>query len=572
MRSALVWIGAGLLLGSAVWALVTGFAIGEGLFEEVGGWWVPAVAITFFVLVFGIRWQEHPHVYVSEYSTVLYRSWMILFSLVGLTLLGLYSTADPFGFLDAKPLFDTLSPFVHLWLAMCAFALGTVFMLLSWRVPNPRPFGRSMTLLGAGALAVVVVGAMIVLVVPREQHRVANELGETAPAPAEVSRVGWEWQPPQGASVVEVRVGSHGPLVLLRGGVVALNGETGEQLWSYRRPYGPIADPRRDSGSDVWREDGHVLVRYETGDTWGGSQQLVTVRLDEQTGEMTGRESDSLSPETGPDDSGDLENGPPRAQVREALSLSDECVVTSDYQEHDGFLAAVIGCPVDVDAENTEKSISSEDPFGWPEGEVDAMLVAVDQAANRELWRQEWTLPTETEVRRPWLDLISGPTGESRLVVEGGPEERTVVLDLRTGEELAALPKDLMSSRDLIGVAYADADRAVIATDTGDRKNSAGPQTTFHQVNAEGEITDTAVVQGAYLRDSVGTSGIAVFEGSLLINWDEHLVIAPFGETTRWGEESFLPVSGTVRTDLRLVPGAVVVSEHGGSGLVGLVP
>lgn len=560
VRSAFVWIGAGLLLGSTVWAVVTGFAIGEGLFDEVGVWWIPALVITFFVLVFGVCWQEFPHVYVGEYSTVLYRCWMILFSLVGLALVGLYSMADPFRFLDEKPLFDNLSPFPHIWLAMCAFALGTVFMLLVWRAPNPRPFGRSMTLLGAGALAVVVLGATIVLLVPREQHRVAGELGEPAPVPSKVSRVGWEWQPSQGASVAEVRAGSHGPLVRLMDGVVALDGKSGEQLWSYRRPYDLVSDPWQSYALDVWQDDGQVLVRYETRDTWGGSERQVTVRLDEQTGEMIGQEHDSRPSETDPDDVDDPRNGLPINQVREALSLPDECIVTSNYREHAGFVAAVVGCLVDADEETLRKSIDYEDPFGWPETQVDAALVVVNRMEHRERWRQEWTVPAASEARKPRLDLISGRTGERPLLVEDGPEERTVLLDLRTGEELAALPEDLMRSRNLIGVAYTDADRAVIAMDTGDRQSPVGPQTTFYRVDAAGEITDTAVVEGAYLRDSVGTSDIAVFDGPLLINWDGHLVIAPFGETTRWGEESLLPVARDVSTGLALLPGAVVVS------------
>ncbi|USY22306.1 hypothetical protein NE857_12260 [Nocardiopsis exhalans] len=560
MRSALVWIGAGLLLGSALWALATAFAIGEGLLEEVGGWWIAAVVIACFVLAFGIRWQEHPHVYVSDHSTVLYRCWMVLFCLAGLALLGLYSLADPFRFFGSVPLFDTLSPFVHLWLAMCAFALGAVFMLLSWRVPNPRPFGRSMTLLGAGALAVVVLGGAIVLVVPREQHRVADELGEPAPVPAEVSQVGWEWQPPQGASVVEVRVGSHGPLALLRDGVVSLDGETGEVLWSYLRPHDPV--------HDVWRDDGSVFVSYETRAAWGDSGQLVTVRLDERTGEVRGETAVALP---------DWPEEPfrePGAVKREALSLPEECVVSSwDVQSHDGFLLAPVGCLVDADTETLESVARSGSPFDWPDVEVDVMVVAVDRFEERELWHTEWPARSEEDFHFPRLSLVEGPPGEQQVLLKEGWREGVALLDLGTGEEVVALPDDLMagdSSR--TWVSYADPDGSVVAVDTTERGRWEEPQFTFHQVNAAGEIIDTAVVEGAHLENVVDTSGIAVLDGSLLIGWDGHVVDAPFGEVTQWSAESFLPVSDVSGAGLKVVPGAVVVSEGGKPGLTGMVP
>ncbi|WP_239646032.1 hypothetical protein [Nocardiopsis valliformis] len=565
MRSALVWIGAGLLLGSAVWALATAFAIGEGLLEEVGGWWIAAVVIACFVLAFGIRWQEHPHVYVSDHSTVLYRCWMVLFCLAGLALLGLYSLADPFRFFGSVPLFDTLSPFVHLWLAMCAFALGAVFMLLSWRVPNPRPFGRSMTLLGAGALAVVVLGGAIVLVVPREQHRVADELGEPAPVPAEVSQVGWEWQPPQGASVVEVRVGSHGPLALLRDGVVSLDGETGEVLWSYRRPHDPV--------HDVWRDDGGVFVSYETRAAWGDSGQLVTVRLDGQTGEKLGEVAADRPAEYSP---------PFRERataVNEALSLPEECVVSRDVESYGNTLVALVGCLVDVDTETLERVIYSGDPFAWPEIEVDVMVVAVDQLEERELWRVEWPDPSEGEDRQLRLAKVPGPAGSQQVLVKERHEEQGTLLDLGTGEELVALPESLMASDDLIGVAYADTDGAVITESTtrrhGDQDGSFTSQTTFHRVDAEGEPTGTAVVEGGYLKPSIGTSAILLLEESLAITWEGKVAIAPFGETISWDEVALptaeaAPVTeADVDLTLTAAPGAVVLV---GDRITALVP
>lgn len=57
----LVWLGAGLLVGALLLAIVTMVANrgrhGDGLLDEAGGWWIASVAIALPVLVFGARWR-----------------------------------------------------------------------------------------------------------------------------------------------------------------------------------------------------------------------------------------------------------------------------------------------------------------------------------------------------------------------------------------------------------------------------------------------------------------------------------------------------------------------------------
>ncbi|WP_223839437.1 hypothetical protein [Nocardiopsis deserti] len=70
------------------------------------------------------------------------------------------------------------------------------------------------------------------------EHTVADAVPDTpAPVPSDVSEVGWEWEAPQGVSVRGVEPGPFGPLLVLEDGVVALDGSSGEVLWSYRHPY-----------------------------------------------------------------------------------------------------------------------------------------------------------------------------------------------------------------------------------------------------------------------------------------------------------------------------------------------
>ena len=60
-----------------------------------------------------------------------------------------------------------------------------------------------------------------------------------------VSEIAWTWEPPRSTDRVGLRAMNEGVLVLLDEGVVALSGETGEELWSYRdrgQDHGFIAD------------------------------------------------------------------------------------------------------------------------------------------------------------------------------------------------------------------------------------------------------------------------------------------------------------------------------------------
>ena len=101
-----------------------------------------------------------------------------------------------------------------------------------------------------------------------------------AAVPASVSGVGWTWEAPEGESVRSAVAAGAGAVVLLEGGVVALDGETGTELWHHRRKGARTASMFNASA------DGElVMVDFVSGATERPGRSLLTV-LDARTGQV----------------------------------------------------------------------------------------------------------------------------------------------------------------------------------------------------------------------------------------------------------------------------------------------
>lgn len=560
MRNALAWSGAGLLAGVLLWATVAVTVHVGDVSEGTGGWWMLSCLVALLVLVFGV--VQRPG---TERSTG-YLFGMCSAIGAGLLPAWLAFPQDTFAATtDSRWSFDPSPHAVHLWLVACATVLGCVLVLSGSGRAEVRPFRWSVPFSGAGVLAVALAGAVVAqLVVPWVPHREADGESDPAPVPAQVSEQGWSWRPPMDTDIDEVRAGPHGPIVLLGDGAVALDGSDGTEVWSYRRPYDVVAD--------VWMEDDHVHVRHRlrTEDDNDQNRHLAqfeddehfeTARLHTGTGAPAEEASGILPPWSDPSGEHSEE------LVDEVLSLPENCVVarTEGYGPH---LVGVVGC---VDEEYTEPAVEAGDPFGWKGADVEAMVVAVDPEEESELWRTEWSVPDPAREPR----LTEAPGG-SMVVVESGPEGRTVVLDDDTGDELVALPEELAESEDHIGLARAGSDGTVIAVDTGDL------QTTFHRADASGKITGSAVVEDTYLEATVGSDRITVLDEAVVIaetsdsGTDAHvgLLVAPFGETTSRHDELVLAGEAESLSGAVEVRGAVVVAmeDEESQVLSGFVP
>jgi len=66
-------------------------------------------------------------------------------------------------------------------------------------------------------------------------HEVADTAVDGLEAPESVSEVAWEWRPPEGETIWEALPVESGVAVVLSDGVMGIHGESGAELWHYRR-------------------------------------------------------------------------------------------------------------------------------------------------------------------------------------------------------------------------------------------------------------------------------------------------------------------------------------------------
>ena len=534
LRNALTWFGAGLVTGALLWLIVVASVYGGGAFSG-SFWWVASALAGVLALVLVVR-RRFDTGYVLR---------MVPLAVVGSSVAVLTFPRDSFEATTRGAWAFAPSPAeVHLWVATGAIGLGCALLLFGLRRPDPRPLLRSLPFAGTGTLAMALTGTLIgTVLLPWVPHQVADDLVDPAAIPANITRVGWEWRPPMGAEVTDVLPGSHGPLVLLRDGAVALDGTDGAELWSYRHPYDPV--------DDVWVHEENVHVRHQVGTDESGEDLFQVVALDSTTGDVLDEDSDAAQPLGG----GVWEHG--RELLAEALDLPEGCEV-SQHLVQDQLLIGALHCPEDPDTDT---------------------IVAVDPRSNTEVWRTEWDAPPETNDPRP----IETPTAwEGRpIVVDDGPEGRTIVLDPATGEELVTLPEGTETD-DFRGVVHADSQGSVVAFDTGRLEY------TLHRSDASGEITDTTVLTETFLGYQIGSERMAVLDDALVIaktngvdeDYPEVTVqVAPFGETTDWGEgivfrEDRMIGTASSKATLTPTPGALIfLSEDEQSQLLeGLVP
>jgi outer membrane protein assembly factor BamB len=170
---------------------------------------------------------------------------------------------------------------VALWAGVCLVALGTALVLGSATVLPWHRWKRVLTGVVAGALGAALVWTLVPAALSpllMVEHTVAGEDGEAAPVAATISRVGWTWQPEH--AVLGVERGPRGPLVRYADGFVALDGATGEELWTYRLPYARQVEAGVFAGQDRYAYLSHVAEAQPEPET------RTMVVLDAATGEV----------------------------------------------------------------------------------------------------------------------------------------------------------------------------------------------------------------------------------------------------------------------------------------------
>ncbi|MEU3141049.1 hypothetical protein ABZ645_16905 [Nocardiopsis alba] len=136
-----------------------------------------------------------------------------------------------------------------------------------------------------GALASIVIvsaSSYFIFFEKKGDHFSIDSETQIGYTPEQIDRVAWEWDTPEGHSIVTVMPGPAGPVVVMERGVIGLDGTTGEELWGYQSDL---------DGSDVSASvtpDGQYALIAEVRDGLLGERNHVSL-LDTATGEIQKR-------------------------------------------------------------------------------------------------------------------------------------------------------------------------------------------------------------------------------------------------------------------------------------------
>jgi hypothetical protein len=425
-----------------------------------------------------------------------------------------------------------------LWMVAVLTAVGAA-LFLGTLVTAARHPSHTLAGVPAGALAVL---AAALLIEPLAAYRpiVHSETGraegEAPPVPNEVTRVGWTWQPPEHTAVQQVRAGVRGPVIVLDDGLVALDGTTGQELWTYRAPYSPLEGA---AVFDDGAEQAHVTFEPQI-----EGQPMHRVVLDTITGQIL--------------DQGPFSQKPPPSFVRpyqtpDTYLHAHEGVLTATTPAGEAKWRRALGhydpdraCLMDTGSVRFHQGqvfvgelCADRDPdqepawadLEWGERHEEALqggtasVFALDMDTGRENWRREWRIrPQESP---PILFWGGQPRPGATPVIL--TDER--VLDAETGQDrLPDLPVDLLNI-DPYGIVdedaflHADSEGATLV----ERGHPDDP-IVLHHADATGEVVDTTTLENS-------DAGWRLSEGIAL---EEALVAAEVTSTSGRGVPTVL--------------------------------
>lgn len=613
---AVSWVGLGLVCGGILLAAidVVRFPLmEERLTTPDGGlWWLPAVFLGGIVLWVVLRrdaWERE-----AEPATRFNRKSTVLLLMASVLLLYVtYTAFSPTAFswtAENQQFHSPDAAGVSLWAATLAITLGTMLTVAAVHQPTLRPLPGSVPPLVGGMALVLLfdIGLGAASLYQLTEHTVADAFPTTpAPVPSGVSEVAWEWEAPQGVSAQGVEPGPFGPLLVLEDGVVALDGSSGEVLWSYRHPYnsrvrvvvsdgGTRALVTRQPAAD--RSGDHHVTEIDT--ATGGIRREFTVpplleeNEDIHVGFLGGTSEVSLRSWQDPGegqrirvhavDSNEELWSPTVPEPRDRtcsnfggwrngenlLLHEDRILITYSCADNDRLGEdTTLG---DLDFDNSEPLLG--------------VVAAFDARTGEESWVREWD-DTNTKLSIS-VDRTASDTGAHPVVVVRGRYRTDVprVLDLPDGSDTLELPPELMDSEiemsdDFEHIVRAGSEGTVLLArgpeDQGDGDERA--PFLFHRVSASGEITATAEIPfGAVFLDQLPEA--VALAGSVIIPRLEYeatgteesipaVIVIPYDagpdalRTLRFDEPEFTSVPGVhgARTgDHRAVPvpGAVV--------------
>lgn len=651
LREVVGWAGFGLLLGTVPAAfLVLRRLEGSGFGPELlvpaegrGVWQIPVLTAVVVAVSLLRRDRREPN--PDPEGPVTPGFPFLLGSALAVLLLVLWTHLPRASFVLTAGLFDTgygVRPGeVALWGIGLPPLLGLVLLLVSHRWPRTRTRTPRwwLTPLAVGAsLALLADPAVRALSehVPTRHSVLDGSPADPAPYPASVERLGWEWRPPEGTAVADVERGPLGPVVATTDGVFGLDGATGAELWSYRRPRGdvlvtlhpgadraqvilrsressgrgsPAEDPLR--GGDVVLLDtatGGVVDAFETDTVESRNahdHSLPGLRLsirDDYDGVGLGvraeEGTDHLWWFTLEDEPGAVEDG--------MVCGTDELRLRSDtwgenllVQGDQLLLSYRCADPADFEDEREAREHLDRDDDRFV-----SHLLALDLYTGEENWRRTWDASDGATSSRVALSdggPVLNPGAAPAVVVWSLLDDVHVVLDAEDGSDALVAAPDSWSS----SVVHADTGGAVTSMserETDDQGEKRGDTVTvLERLDASGSITGVVRVPSPDLTgghsDAPSGSPVALTGGvalpfvgveGVLNRGDLSLTTAPFqgsapgpGEPTT-GVASLVGGKERWRYQLKwetswpqaeVVPGAVVsYLREEGAGVYGWQP
>lgn len=616
-ESVLAWVGAGAVAGALFLALVTAVLHGtgrdDGLFATAGWGWTWVCLIGGFTLMQGVRWKrEH-----ADDAMEPENGWDYVLSLALVAaLVWLIAGHGALLGADADGVSGLAQSELRMGIVVCATALGLLLMLTVVRRPLFHPLARSLPSFGAGALAVVLVGvtAPVLTGIADDsddldvRHAVAEDPPETAPVPDRVREAGWRWEPDGPGKIDRIVRGAHGPLVVLREGVVSLDGADGTEVWSYRRPvseepvsvwvgngqayvtHTPKEDPESGSDSDSDGSDGD-----------GDQEPRVTEVFDLTTGERLTEYT--RAPNEGSDEGGEVLGWSDGIRVRihhdehalpwgmsawnaeSAEELWFQRLAPEEGSACEGrsprvFADTVVYAVVCVD----EDDLAGPEPYSQyinldQDVPSEFRIVSVDLRTGQERWSYERDDWAEAFIPgRPRVAPGGGDGEDALLVLRHWRDAPGLLLDPDTGEELLHLSEEVLEDDEdlrMERVLDADADGATVHYQRGIEGSE------FHRVDTDGNRTELVGAGGVYL-DRYSESHVVLADQ--VLNYAVHysryeersqvLVSSPGGRLGHGLDNRIALAEQKPVEQLVAVPGGVAVLTGDGSDahVEGLVP
>lgn len=399
-----------------------------------------------------------------------------------------------------------------------------------------------------------VVGAALILFLAgcgqssSTNHSTADDPLEPA-HPQRVERMGWLWEVPEGARLIDTVPVPVGVAVLLDDGFVALAGDTGEELWRYR-----VGEDARAAYAS--RSGGFLAVEVE--DTEDGP---ALIELDPSTGEVL-RE---VALEESGGDSG-IDEGSFSRNVAEGVRIASDpfddpalralSLETGEdlwVQEKPPECTTVDGPSTDTTLVGVLGEVVLEE-FFCTGSEDGAGLLGRDLSTGEELWRFEEDLgPSEPDLGSPerHYDPLS-----DRYLAERTLNGTTRVFDVVTGDLLGEWDETVLGvlEDESVVVRYTDADE-------------------YRRENPSGEVLETVPVPDGASRSEhpVILTGGVVGHGYDTRDQEVRIWFQAWGND---GDPSMIDVSEAglegkeAALSTLVVPGAVVLDyrEDGGQG------